>query len=153
MKVVPTGTAPIPLTCRAAGVLLFYQDSVLLAKRCLLFRGEEVPFGGHWSPFTGAIEEGENPLVAAVREVKEESGLELDICDLTYITSIEGHARSLTLYGNELPSLFEPVLDEEHTEYGYFKLTELHKAPTPIDEDILTAIERYVNVLRPSPHT
>ena len=150
MKAVPTGTVPTPSPCRAAGVLLFHEACVVLAKRCLQYRGRPVPFPGYWSPFAGAIEEGESPLVAAVRELKEETQLEVELVDLAYITTIDGPARSLVLYAHELPSPFQPVLDEEHTEYGYFKINDLHAGPFPLDGEIRRAISRYETLLRPS---
>ena len=139
--------APIP--CKdAAGVFLFYEDSVLLCKRSLLFEGAPVPYGGYWSPFTGTIEEGESPMVTAQRELKEESGLEVKIHELKYIKEINRPDARLILYVHELNDFFSPILDAEHSEFGYFKISDLTLRPHPLDLDIQEAIDFYCSTLR-----
>ena len=133
---------------RAAGVILFLGESVLLCKRTFTYKGNPVLFGGYWSPFTGAIEDGESPLVCAARELFEESGLEVNFLDLKYITEIQRKNASLTLYAYELDSFFSPTLDVEHTEFGYFKTADLKTSPMPLDDPIREAIELYLNKLR-----
>tara|TARA_R100000008_G_C3547619_1_gene148470 strand:- start:407 stop:862 length:456 start_codon:yes stop_codon:yes gene_type:complete len=147
MKVAPTGTDPTPSTSRAAGVLLFYKDAVLLGKRCVEYRGHPVVFGGYWSPFTGAIEEGENPLVCGQRELREETGLEVPLHSLKYIKEVSGPNRSLILYAHELNFLFKPTLDEEHTTADYFKISTLPSL-SPLDAGILEVINFYCDTLR-----
>jgi len=132
----------------AAGVLLFHNDVVLLCKRAREFKGAPVKFGGYWSPFTGSVEGGESPLVCAARELEEESGLKIFACDLRYIKEIQRPETSLVLYAYELEKYFVPHLDAEHTEYGYFKLSDLHLHPQPLDSEIYNAIEFYISTLR-----
>lgn len=133
---------------QAAGVLLFYGDLVMLCKRCMLYNGKPVPYAGHWSPFTGAVEARESPIMAAVRELKEESGLDVPAHSLRYIQEISRSTRSLVLYAHELSDYFTPVLDEEHTEYGYFKISDLSVSPWPVDEEVKAAIDLYCSRLR-----
>ena len=132
----------------AAGVILFFGNSVLLCKRTFIYDGAPVSFGGYWSPFVGSIEPGESPLMCAARELFEESGLKVDFLDLKYITEIGGKNLLLTLYAYELDHLFIPVLDEEHTEFGYFKLSTLNSFPTPMDAPVSESIRLYLNKLR-----
>ncbi len=56
-----------------ASIALFKQRSVLLVKR------GRPPFAGLWSLPGGKLEAGEAPREAALRELKEETGLEGDI--------------------------------------------------------------------------
>jgi 8-oxo-dGTP diphosphatase len=46
-----------------------------------------IPHPGHWSVWGGQIEEGESPIEAAAREVREELTLNVQIESLRYVTS------------------------------------------------------------------
>ena len=127
----------------ASGVILFWGDLVCLSKRCLLFNGSKPPFAGYWSPFTGAIEVGESPAEAAIRELHEESGLKITTADVTYINCIKRPTTSLHLYAHELAERYSPVLDSEHTEYGYFQIRDLDIHPSPLCESIRNSILLY----------
>ncbi len=61
----------------AVNVFVFNSDYTSL----LFVRREKPPFVGQYLPPGGHIEQGENPLEAAVREVREETGLEIEITD------------------------------------------------------------------------
>ena len=73
-------------TIRLVKVLVHNGDRVLLLHR----RPER---GNNWQPITGAIEEGESPLEAAHRELREETGQtsELEPLDLAQSFLIESH--------------------------------------------------------------
>jgi ADP-ribose pyrophosphatase YjhB (NUDIX family) len=55
---------------------IFAQGHMLLLKR-----GIE-PYAGYWAPPGGYVEAGESPEAAAIRETREEVGVELDISSL-----------------------------------------------------------------------
>ena len=61
----------------AVNVFVFNSDYTSL----LFVRRETPPFVGQYLPPGGHVEKGENPLEAAVREVREETGLEIEILD------------------------------------------------------------------------
>ncbi len=52
---------------------------VLRDGEMLLIKRAVEPHKGHWCPPGGFIEEGESPEEAAVREVKEETGLDVNV--------------------------------------------------------------------------
>lgn len=149
MRVAPTGTDQTPSSFRpAAGVILLYGELVLLCKRISIdlehgYEGGRVPYGGYWSPFAGAIEEGESPVEAAARELEEESGLKIEPHHLTYMAEIPREEGPFILHAHELSALFNPVLDYEHTEYGYFKIESLGTSPCPICPEVVTVIQDF----------
>jgi 8-oxo-dGTP diphosphatase len=61
----------------AVNVFVFNSDYTSL----LFVRREKPPFAGQFLPPGGHVELGENPLEAAVREVREETGLEIEVMD------------------------------------------------------------------------
>jgi ADP-ribose pyrophosphatase YjhB (NUDIX family) len=79
----------------AAGVLVEHHSSgashaidlpgVLLVRRCL------DPRQGFWSFPAGFVDAGETPAEAAVRECREETGLNVEIIDLLDVIAGEGH--------------------------------------------------------------
>ena len=64
---------------RAAGLTICFEEEILLAKRCETWNGKPIPLGGYWSIFGGAIEKEENPMIAAIRELYEESRIKIDL--------------------------------------------------------------------------
>jgi 8-oxo-dGTP pyrophosphatase MutT (NUDIX family) len=141
---------------RNSAVFLVCGDSVLLCKRIKTAKvpsnegdlsvGVEVPFGGYWSPFAGAIEEGENPMATAIRELKEESKVDRSITDLIYIKTVHYEGSELNLYAIEEESFPQIKLDHEHTDYGFFKIDSLTELPAfeyKIDEEIISALKMY----------
>ena len=121
-------------------------NSVVLAKRIKLWEGQPVPFGGYWSPFAGAVENKENPLVAAVREIKEEAQLSFEITDLNYIKTIQREDSELIIYYIEDKKRKEIVLNEEHTAIGTFLISELFNLPQEykLDEEIITIFKDFI---------
>ena len=123
--------------------------SVILSKRIEEWEGEPVPFGGYFSPFAGAVEQDENPLVAAVREIKEEAGLDFEITDLKYIKTIQREDSELILYYIEDKKQQEIKLNEEHTESGIFLISELLNLPSEfkLDEEIIKPFQNFIEKL------
>ena len=134
-----------PASRRAAGVAVICKDLVLLARR-VEFWGEEktpVPLGGYWSIFAGSIEKGESPMVCAVRELKEEAQIEADFIDIVYTKTIDNEEVSLVVYVLELKEMVNPILNEEHTEFGWFKIDSLESLPDKIDPKVIDCIKHY----------
>lgn len=126
-----------PVNKYAAGVAVLFQNSILLAKRVESWNGKPVPYGGYWSIFGGTIEEGENPMMCAVRELEEESQIKISITDLKFIKKIIDHDVEFVFYVTEVPSLINPVLNEEHSEFGWFSIDTLNNFQEDIDPKIV----------------
>jgi len=129
-----------PVNKYAAGVAVLFQNSILLAKRVESWNGKPVPYGGYWSVFGGTIEEGENPMMCAVRELEEEAQIKISITDLKFIKKIIDHNLEFVFYVTEVPNLINPVLNEEHSEFGWFSIDALNNFQEDIDPKIVECV-------------
>jgi 8-oxo-dGTP pyrophosphatase MutT (NUDIX family) len=71
--------------------------------------------GAYWHGIAGGVEEGESPEEAAVRELREETGLEgvpTPLPNVFVYDEITVHTFLI-----EVPAGWEPELNEEHDEY------------------------------------
>jgi 8-oxo-dGTP pyrophosphatase MutT (NUDIX family) len=126
-----------------AGVAVTDGETVLLAKRATHWRGEPLHYGGYWSVFAGTVEPGETPFKGAERELDEETGIKI-ARPLKFIRKINGRRQiPFYFYVYEVDKIPFPVLDEEHTEWGLFRISDLGVSPSPIDEDIVGCLKSY----------
>ncbi len=112
---------------RYVGVLVKVGDKCLLCKR-----NKKGSFPGMWSVPAGKIEDGEETRVAAVREFKEETDLDLNPDNLKFTGMLPRFTRDgkhfkglmyLYEYNSDtelIPDLENAKDGEEHTECGYF---------------------------------
>ena len=91
--------------------------------------------GGYWHCVAGGVEAGETYAEAAVRELREETGLAADLVDLRrpYDYELEEwearHERGadsihVECFLAEAPTGWEPKLDWEHDEYRWCRVDE-----------------------------
>ena len=104
-----------------------------------------VPLGGFWSVPGGQVESDETESEAAIREFFEETQITLNIFKLelmdTFPAKDGGKALgTFYLYQYSGGKRFEPILDEEHTEWGYFTK---NKLPIPIQSSLVRIIKSY----------
>jgi ADP-ribose pyrophosphatase YjhB (NUDIX family) len=117
---------------RYTGVIVKCKDKVLLCKRNNLGS-----FPGMWSIPGGKLEEGETTQEGAKREFFEETAVDIDDKEITFVGVIPRHTRDgkkikglMYVYLLEVESPIYPDLEtaidgEEHTECGYFSLDEI----------------------------
>ena len=113
----------------AAGVIIRHGNEILLVKRSY----EVDNFVGIWSIPGGGVEKNEIPYEAAIRELYEET--QIDSQELTF----EDYLGTIKRKGKEDFHIFlwsaerkmVPILDFEHTDYGWYKLSNLPKPMTP----------------------
>ena len=122
---------------RYTGVMVKCGDKLLLCKRNNLGS-----FPGMWSIPGGKLEEGETTQEGAKREFFEETAVDIDDEELTFIGLIPRHTRDgkkikglmyVYLLGvdNEIePDLVNAIDGEEHTEWKYFTLSEIDPVMT-----------------------
>ena len=106
----------------AVSVLAFREGRLLSLKRSL--REEKAP--GAWEVISGRIEPGEQPLEAAAREAREESGLDLAIDPrpiASYRGEVAGRNMLVVAYRADAPP-GDPKLSDEHDEWAFVTLEE-----------------------------
>jgi len=109
------------------GVVVKCKDKVLLCKR-----NAQGSFPGMWSIPAGKVEDGEETMDAAKREFFEETAIDIDNKELTFVGLIPRHTRDgkkikgmMYVYQYDVEDEIYPDLDNaidgsEHTECGYF---------------------------------
>ena len=122
----------------AAGVIVIYGKEVLLCKR-----SNACNFAGYWSIPAGAIEKGEESVMAAMRELFEETRIKLPklpefVMEATGMSNENQEESSFYIYKYRASRMLIPKLDFEHTEYGYFTKDNL---PQPMCENVIEAIK------------
>ena len=113
---------------------LLFNDKreFLIIKRSLIKRGKPNYKAGLWDIPGGTVEEGELPQLAAIREAREEVGLDINIEKIVYETS-EYDARkdkvfTTLIYESILTNDSQIILDlEEHSEYKWVTFEKLHE--------------------------
>lgn len=125
---------------KAAGVLLTFNNLVLLGRRSHICHN----FSGHWSMPCGMIELNENPKLAAIREVYEETLITLNSENTKFLTSYYmSETDKFAVFHSELDDLIFP--DEkakdffEHDEWGYYNIEE-NCLPTPMTKNTFESI-------------
>lgn len=116
-------------------VVLHYGDTLLLGKRAI------EPARGLWSFFGGYIERGEKIEDAAIREVKEETNLDIQLEGLIGLYSERGDSHVLIVYHASVHAdqvHTHVVPHEEVSELAFFALEELPPLAFPIDQQILS---------------
>ena len=125
----------------AVAGIIPYKDKIVMIKR-----GVE-PNIGKWSFPSGYVDLGETVEAAAVREVKEETGVDIKINFLIGVYSSFSRPLVLLAYGAEVLS-GNIELNHEVLDVGYFSPNCLPDMPFPHDDEILkdwTSIIHRVN--------
>jgi len=114
------------------GVAIVYEDEILLCLRSP--RMEHFP--SHWSIPSGFVEENETPQECAIRELYEETMIEIINCEFVGILH-----NSFYIYKYVSGVKLEPILDKEHTSWDYFKKDDL---PIVMDDELKNLIKNKV---------
>ena len=134
-------------TCPRCGFILFlapklvtvvvveYKGKILLGKRNMN------PARGMWSFFGGYVDRGEKLEEAAIREVKEETNLDVRLDGLLGLYSQNGGPHVLVAYrasiiNNDISPL--TAQPEEMSELALFSLDEIPELAFPFDNQILS---------------
>ena len=134
-------------TCPSCGFILFlapklvtvvvieHEGKILLGKRNMN------PARGMWSFFGGYVDRGEKLEEAAIREVKEETNLDVQLDALIGLYSQSGSPHVLVAYqasitNNNISAL--AAQPDEMSELAFFSLAEIPELAFPFDNQILS---------------
>ncbi len=111
---------------QGAGVLPIAMDTgrVLLA-----LRSDEVEQPGTWNVWGGAIDDGEDPYKAALREFREEAGSPGKIVKSKHLHEFRSDTFKYNTFAIYVPKEFKPTLNCESSDAQWF---EIGKWPTPL---------------------
>jgi 8-oxo-dGTP diphosphatase len=120
----------------AVAVVLGDENGVLLGKRCI------DPGSGRWSFPAGYVNRGEVLEEAAVREVQEELGVQVQLTGLVGVYSSRGDPVVLVVYGGRIVQ-GDPRADKhEVSEVRRFPLDGLPELAFPHDRQVLAEWKR-----------
>ena len=114
----------------AAAVLIAIDDRLLFVRRAI------EPGLGRWSFPSGYVDRGESVEEAAVREVREETGLDVRLTGLVGLYSSKDSPVVLAVYEGEVTG-DELMAGDEVQETGFFDYRELPPLAFPRDERII----------------
>tara|TARA_Y100001963_G_C6438379_1_gene290221 strand:+ start:48 stop:434 length:387 start_codon:yes stop_codon:yes gene_type:complete len=109
-------------TNNIAGIIIQYKDKYMLCKRSSNRKD--------WSIPKGHIQQGEQPLEGAIRELEEETAIQLD-GHPKQVSTFKEKDGTFYIFSIEVEDKLTPILDHEHTDYGYFTKDNL---PSPLDK-------------------
>ena len=110
-------------TINTAGVLISCKGEYMLCQRR----------SGEYSIPKGQLHQDETPIEGALRELEEETAIQLEGKPKLISTSKTREGGTFYMFGISVSEKLTPVLDHEHTEYGYFTKDNL---PTPLDKEL-----------------
>ena len=123
----------LPRHVIAVFVFIRQGDAILLVRQSYGKR--------YWSLPGGVVEAGESLDQAAIREVKEETGLDIEIRRVVGLYSkLDEEALAITLEGVVVGGMLSP--DHEISECGYFDCDHL---PEPVREHFRQRLRDYFN--------
>ena len=107
-------------------IFLFHQNELLLIKH-----NSEKKIGyGKWNGIGGHIEKGENPFDAAIREVREETGLSILKLNLAFFTIIpETNAYGIGLFIFSGKSRTKKIIESTEGQLKWIEMSRLNQYP------------------------
>jgi 8-oxo-dGTP diphosphatase len=132
--------------CPACNFILFLDPKLVVivvvqhTGKLLLGRRNIEPGKGLWSFFGGYVDRGEKVEEAAIREVKEETNLDVQLEGLIGIYSEREKVHVLIAYRASIIDYQASAMAmqrEEVSEIGFFDLEELPEFAFPVDQHIL----------------
>ncbi len=122
--------------------IVIYNDQVLILKRV---RPSSDGLG-YWEMPGGGLEYGETPHLALIRELKEETGLDIKIIKPVYtFTAIRPKYQTVGIGFLCIPTNDQVVISDEHTDYKFVSKEDLREyLDETIYNDIIYTLDEYM---------
>ncbi len=109
-----------------------YRKSESEFEFLILQRAPEVIYAGEWRMVGGKVEKGENASDAAIRELKEETGIEPELLwcvpDINSFFDFQRNkVHHIPVFAAECSTDAKPVLNHEHTRWAWKSVAELEQ--------------------------
>ncbi len=104
-----------------------YDSRILVLRRSLT----DSYMPGEWDLPGGSVEQDEDPLLAAMRELKEESGIEITELSPIYVCSARHNRFAITIVFKAQYEGEAITISEEHDAYEWLSLEEFNQLDTP----------------------
>ena len=114
----------MPAAHRSSAALIINNETVLLAKR---MPGGDI--GEKWELPGGKVKDGEEPVDALKREIREELCVDIDVGKLVYTGGFKHGGKHYQLYAYRCKIKKEPEELIEHSGWGWFD----HQAALKLD--------------------
>lgn len=103
---------------------------------------------GYWELPGGGLEYGETPHEALIRELKEETNLDIKILKPVYtFTAIRPQYQTVGIGFLTIPTNDHVIISNEHTEYKFVTVDDLEKyLDQKIYNDIIFTLKEYENM-------
>jgi 8-oxo-dGTP diphosphatase len=142
--------------CNACG-FVFYKNSkptasaiVVKDGKILLGKRRKDPFKGYWDVPGGFLELGEHPLDGVKRELKEETGLEIEVEEvLGFFMDKYGAGGDETLNISFVASIKDgtPRADDDITELAWFSVDEIPEVAFENGKEMIRAYKNKISKL------
>ena len=121
---------------KIGGIAIVSEGEVMMVRRA----ENAGKYPNYWAVPMGGVEEGETFREGAVRELKEETMLDINPKNLVYLGTIKDgvHNRMIKLYKAEMDGKPKPTLDFEHSDWGYYDKDSL---PRPFEDRMRQVLE------------
>ena len=150
-------TDPVRLVCSSCDFIFYLDPKVAVGtiirmpdQRIVLVRRAIEPGYGRWVFPSGYVDRGEHIHVAALREAKEESGLDVAIDGLVNIYSYAGRAPVIIVYAATMVS-GEISIDEESSEAAVFNISNIPWNSLAFSSTMDALRDYFSGVLHPVP--
>lgn len=121
--------------------IVIYKGKILIVKRTR----PSTDGLGYWELPGGGLEYGETPHKALIRELKEETDLDIKIIKPVYtFTAIRPNYQTVGIGFLTIPTNDHVVLSDEHTDFMFVDKDEIRKyLDDKIYKDIIKTLEEY----------